>query len=114
MEETVYVLLDGEEVKVEKVNDEDISLKEMYRLINCDLVELVRLTDNINIWVDEEGLLKSGNVVTEIISDDMKIKLAGKILFLKEDKDGKSIGLNSEDIKFLNSNLKYRIVGFTQ
>jgi hypothetical protein len=37
------------------------SLKDMYRLIDCELVECVAWGCDLDIWVDEEGLLKNDN-----------------------------------------------------
>jgi hypothetical protein len=34
-------------------------LKDMYRLIDCDLVECVSYGKDLDVWVDEEGLLKN-------------------------------------------------------
>jgi hypothetical protein len=34
-------------------------LKDMYRLIDCDMVECVSYGKDLDVWVDEEGLLKN-------------------------------------------------------
>ena len=41
--------------EIELAQDPNKNLKELYKLIGCDLVELVQLTDEIILVVDEEG-----------------------------------------------------------
>lgn len=45
---------------------EEFSLKEMYELIGCNMVEHVTLTDDVSIWADEEGLLKNDFIINPI------------------------------------------------
>ena len=44
--------------EIELAQDPNKNLKELYKLIGCDLVELVQLTDEIILVVDEEGKFK--------------------------------------------------------
>lgn len=48
------------EVDHNRVSDTEKSLKDIYRLLDCDLIDVVRLnTVGDGIYVDDEGLLKS-------------------------------------------------------
>jgi hypothetical protein len=48
----------GEATEVDLGRGSD-SLLEMYAAIGCDVVECVQLADDVDMWVDEEGLLKA-------------------------------------------------------
>ena len=49
-----------------------------YEKIGCDLVDVVYIDNNVTMWVDDEGLLKSDNAVLEYTNN---ITLAGNIVF---------------------------------
>ena len=53
------ILVDVETLNVREV--EFSGLSDMYRLIGCDMVECVAVDAKTDLWVDEEGLLKSDN-----------------------------------------------------
>lgn len=40
--------------------DGELTLQQMYDYIDCGTVELVQLQEGVDLWCDEEGLLKSG------------------------------------------------------
>lgn len=116
----VIVKYENENVKGSLLNFKEIKkieLKHMYDLIGCDLVEAVRLPKDIDIWVDEEGLLKSGNIVIGYKvepneeSDGFELQLAGNALFLSSDEEGNTIGLNEEQLKWIQDNVKYGMFG---
>jgi len=50
---------DGTETEVFPVDGKEFQLEEMYRLIDCEIVELVQLGNGVDLWCDEEGLMKS-------------------------------------------------------
>lgn len=54
---------------------------DFYKLLECDLFDVVRVSDEIDIFVDDEGLLKSGNPVSEVALDWGNTKLAGILVF---------------------------------
>ena len=108
-EENFQTLVFSEEKNIVKVDS-------MYRMLECDYVDVVRLSDknNIDLWVDDEGLLKSGNYVHEISVGDTEVKLAGRVLFLSYDDEGNSIGLSDEQLKWLESSgLTAQLIGYT-
>lgn len=51
------ILIDVAKLNVFEVEFD--GLDDMYRLIDCDMVECVSLNRNTDLWVDEEGLLKN-------------------------------------------------------
>ena len=55
-----------------EVKEETIQLGQLYEWTEYDCIELVTCDNNIGIIVDEEGLLKPGNIVNDyhIVGDD--------------------------------------------
>lgn len=107
------------ETKVTMVKlDQENTLEQMYKVIGCSIVDCVSLPKNIDIWTDDEGMLKSDSAVIHYViresneSDGFELHLAGKSLFLSTDKDGNTIGLkNMLGLVFmvLRNKLKYWI-----
>lgn len=107
------LLFDTEIMGAKKIDfDEENSLNCMYENIECDTVDVVRLPERIDAWVDDEGLLKSGNPVTLFsIEEENEMQIAGNVLFLSYDNKGKSIGLNQVQVEWLQNNLRVMPVG---
>ena len=103
-------------VKLEK---ED-TLNQMYKLIDCSSVDCVSLPKNIDIWTDDEGLLKSDSAVIHYLvreddeSDGFELHLAGKSLILSADEDGNTIGLSNEQIHWVQKHVRVGLYGFTK
>lgn len=56
-----------------------------YNQINCDLVDFVSINNDVDIIVDDEGLLKSGNPVFEVsFTKSRSFQLAGILLVGKK------------------------------
>ena len=95
--------------------DEDgVHLSEIQDLIGTDTVTAVSLKNNIDMWVDGEGLLKSGNFVNRYTIEDFQIDLAGNAILLGDDGNGGTVGLNEEQVEYLVENLRFGLVGFTR
>ena len=95
--------------------DEDgVHLSEIQDLIGTDTVTAVSLKNNIDMWVDGEGLLKSGNFVNRYTIEDFQIDLAGNAILLGNDGNGGTVGLNEEQVEYLVENLIFGLVGFTR
>ena len=65
----------------------------------------------IDIFADDEGLLKAGPKTTLIITDKknrMKVltALVGNLIFVSHDDEGHTLGLTDEQIAFINAHLK--------
>ena len=95
-------------------NEDGVHLSEMQDLIGTDIVTVVSLKNNIDMWVDDEGLLKSGNFVNRYIIEDFQIDLAGNAILLGNDGNGGTVGLNEEQVEYLAENLRFGLVGFTR
>ena len=67
--------------------------KEYYKLLECDIFDVAMTSingNNISIFVDDEGLLKSGNTIVGI----NELSLAGNLLILGDvDRKGNTLGL---------------------
>ena len=95
--------------------DEDgVHLSEIQDLIGTDTVTVVSLKNNIDMWVDGEGLLKSGNFVNRYTIEDFQIDLTGNAILLGDDGNGGTVGLNEEQVEYLVENLRFGLVGFTR
>lgn len=53
----------GEVMEIEPKNGTDFKLDELYKHLQCSLVEVINLNQDDIMVVDEEGKLKSNNVV---------------------------------------------------
>ena len=95
-------------------NEDGAHLSEMQEMIGTDTVTVVSLKNNIDMWVDDEGLLKSGNFVNRYTIEDFQIDLAGNAILLGDDGNGGTVGLNEEQVEYLVENLKFGLVGFTR
>ena len=96
---------------------EDFGLEYMYKYIQCDMVDVVEIAEGIDVWVDDNGLFKPGNIVLEYkIKDnpDVVFHLAGNALFLSSDDEGNSIGLTMEQLSWLGKQLSIRPYGRTR
>ena len=95
-------------------NEDGVHLSEMQEMIGTDTVTVVSLKNNIDMCVDAEGLLKSGNFVNRYTIEDFQIDLAGNAILLGNDGNGGTVGLNEEQIEYLVENLRFGLVGFTR
>lgn len=100
-------------VTIQQVSNEELPLEKMYELLDCSTVDVVSIDNEIDIWVDDEGLFKQGNMVMEYrFGNDAKIRLTGNVLFLSSNDKGETIGLNGKQLDWLQQNLAYRPIGF--
>lgn len=59
----ILIDVDGTETTVSPANPKKgFTLDEMYKLIGCELVELIPLPHNQEMWVDEEGKIKGAPI----------------------------------------------------
>lgn len=61
----------GDTLEVQPANGKDFKLKELYKLLNCNLIEIIRLSDGRIMVADEEGKC----------SDDHEVNLSATLLF---------------------------------
>lgn len=102
----------------EVIELEKIDLKNVYSLLNCELVERVGFIkefedNNIDVLIDEEGKLvnKKNNILicNDLITLDILDILVGDVLFVGVDEEN-WIGLNNEQIELITSILSKRII----
>lgn len=58
-------------------------LNELYKLLNCDMVEIVHLPNREIMIVDEEGWLKQNAEYNELASSIAGVDIAGRALVCK-------------------------------
>ena len=117
MDEHKGMLLDTSAMLMKTVFfEEDFGLEDMYNHVGCDHLDIVRLPERIDIWVDDEGLLKSGNIVMQYQLKDIgePLHLAGNALFLSYDDEGNTIGLTNDQIMWIAENIEFVPYGETR
>ena len=96
-----------------EVNDHTISphvrhispdnvLKDLYKILNCDLVTCVEIEVGgkfFDVWADDEALLKDKPVPNLYVDDELIF--FGSVAFAKMDEDGELVGLDSDEIHLL-------------
>lgn len=89
------------------------------RIIGADLIDVAEWDENIDIVVNDEGLLVEGNLVYDIKTPNGNIQLAGDLLFLKKEfqEDGiKLVGMDSDEALKMLIDLQsaIRVIGVTR
>lgn len=80
----------------------DNVLKDLYRILNCDLVTCTEIEVNeklFDVYSDDEALLKDKPIPNLYIDDD--IIIFGSVAFAKADEEGKMVGLTHGDVQLL-------------
>ena len=90
--------------KTEEFTEEVVnSLEDYSKLLECKYFDIVAYTDNLTVYVDDEGAFKTGNIVTTIqFPDGRNIDVEGIILFAGGiDGDGEQLGFDGsiEELK---------------
>ena len=82
----------------------DINIIEKY--LNVKSADVRSLTDSIDALVDDEGLLKSGNLLIGLIVNGEQLIFSKEILLLGLDyESGKTRGLNKKEMDWIKNNL---------
>lgn len=97
-------------------NEGEDTLRFMYRVLNVQMVELVSLTDTLDLWIDEEGMY-SGQEPNEPATrfaarhgfrNPWGIPLMGPVLILGgTDEEGDTRSLAAEDAEKVRNTLEY-------
>ena len=110
---------------------DDLSMLDFYyEHTECDCIDIVSFgglynANGFSVVCDDEGLLKSGNVVMKYalpIDDELhELKLSGSILIGKcdyiegrEDDGMYEVGLTDEQLDYIQENLQYKLLGVTR
>lgn len=110
MEITIVSKKVGQPVVFEKMEH---SLENMQEKVG-GYIERVIIRDDIDMWIDEEGLLKENpklNIITYVDGQEIH-HIMGDIFFASHDEDGNTIGLNDEQMVWVANSLQ--IVGKTK
>lgn len=71
--------------------------KDYYKLLDCSCFDVVRLSENISIYIDDEGLFVSHPQISTIMGIGQVWQLAGNLVFTGGvDSDGNTLGLPEE------------------
>lgn len=86
------------------IPDFENTLEAMQEIVG-GYIEAVRITENIVLWVNEEGLLKQLplNFYLSNSSGEPISPIVGDVLFTGVDSEGDNISLTDDDIKLIES-----------
>lgn len=66
--EPILIGMNGDVEEVQPLNGTDFTLEELYKLLDCDMVQMVSLTDGRIMLMDEDGKLKPSNRMNVLAS----------------------------------------------
>lgn len=95
------------EFKNYKIKDITEELETIYKEINCQTIDITNFlgTNGVlyDVICDDEGLLKSDFSI--ILYKNYEPYIAGSVLISKSNDKGENIGLNQDDIVYLENNI---------
>lgn len=107
------ILIGDQEIEVVNVRTTNgkVGLKELYRLVDCKLVDYFSLNDEFDMWLDDIGLFKNGNFMQSYTLEGKLIpqEVPGNVLILARNSTGNPIGLIDKQVDYVLNNLN--IVG---
>ena len=77
------------------------TLDSIYAFLECDTIDHTYLTNNLEVYVDDNGLLKEDPDFGVVFFDGNRTMgvLAGNILIVNHDDEGKTVDLTDEQIE---------------
>lgn len=103
--ETIVVKEVGKELKFEET---EITLEKMQKLVG-GYIECFRLPNNIDMWLNEEGILEQLKLNVLILNKETgqeEHHILGNIFFASHDDEGNTIGLTNKQIDWISENIK--------
>ena len=91
------------------LKNNDLVLEECYKLIDCDLVEFVYSRDHRLLIVDEEGLLKEGNLPFKVEGVGQEY-FVGKALIVNETTECSYSSITSKEFEELQNKISFPTV----
>lgn len=106
-------------------SDEGSCLQTLYDKIGCNLVDCVEIANGIDMWVDDEGALKSSRRLNHIATALRTLfwanneattipvnypPLHGVAVLLGHDEEGNSIDLTPEQVAYIRSLIPVRTI----
>lgn len=114
-------------VELEKSNGNSSEMLDFcYKEIGCELIDYAMFgnpyeENHFNAIVDDEGLLKSGNVVMSlelpINNKPIQLDLCGTVLLSKSklgEEGLEEVGLTMEEVEYISKNLEVKVIGVTR
>jgi hypothetical protein len=91
MKQAILILTDGTQKEISPANGTNFTLQECYKLIGCDMIEIIRLADGRVMIIDEEGKFK----------DDFQINYVASKMFMQ---GRKSVYDTMQELKRIHGN----------
>ena len=80
----MLIPVDGEAHPLEPVNKTDFGLKELYENLECGTVELVRLSEEVVMIIDENGFDGTVNKLATMLYRDTRLQGSAKEAYFKQ------------------------------
>jgi len=90
------------------VTDIEPELSEYYRLLNCDLIDIVARCIGgkwFDIICDDEGLLTQRKL--SAVNKKYEPMLVGNLMFVHHDDEGNTVGIDDEEILHIMNNIQF-------
>lgn len=101
------VLIDPYKEEITDVEYDNSSYKNIYPLIQCEIFTIVKLADEDDVFVDDEGLLKVNNETKFFMLKDYPQPLAGYGLIVGADEEtGESVSVH-HDAAYYRSKIQF-------
>src|ERR1700674_266546 len=71
--EPVYISADNTDIRVVQPVGKKFTIKELYKLLDIDMIQIIELYDNRLLIIDEEGKLKDEVIVNKIATELFRI-----------------------------------------
>lgn len=94
----------GEKLEERTIDGE---LNTMQKIVG-GILDVVGLPEGIDMWVDDEGLLKGSKVnliLIDSVSNNPLQYIVGNVFFASSDDEDETIGLSDEQVKWLKGNV---------
>lgn len=90
-----FVGFDGQIKRLPEIEGKELNFKDLYPIIGCDLIEHVGIHKGVDMWVDEEGLLKDNFVVNQkatalyqVAYNSKELGIVGNVIITDNTKEG--------------------------
>lgn len=110
MANSFLVEIDPREKTIKKIefNEETIGLEDLYAHLDCTMVERVSLYGEIDLWIDEEGMLN--NSADRIGYFNIgEYQFVGKGLICMSDEEGDSVPLREDIADYVLDNFNIEL-----
>lgn len=101
--QSLVITPEGEFRRINLAGSSRDRLNQMYEQLGCDLVDVVRLTTNVDMWLDDEGVYsREPNLVATALAQHFGYVYQpyfGPVLLCSSNADGDSVDLTGDQVE---------------